>query len=79
MISTHRDVYRWSFLFLAANQDAIAEGGNIGMGAQQSMNFAATGAGIRAASLSMSGAVSSLRAGGTADLTSSRSKKKKVH
>jgi hypothetical protein len=78
MISTQRDVYRWSFLFLAANQDAIAEGGRIGIDAQQSLNFAPTGAGIQAASLSMSGAVSSLRAGGTADLTTGRSKKK-VH
>ena len=78
LISTQQDVYQWSFLFLAANQDAIAEGEKIGIGAQHSMNFAATGAGIRTASLSMSDAVSSLRSGGSAALTSG-SGKKKVH
>src|SRR5688500_13147998 len=57
MISSQQAVYGWSFLFLAANQDAIAAAATVGIGAQQSMNFAATGAGILAASLSMSDAV----------------------
>ena len=57
MISSQQDVYGWSFLFLAANQDAIAEAATVGIAAQQSLNFAATGAGIRAASLAMSDAV----------------------
>ena len=34
MISTQQDVYKWSFLFLAANQDAIAEGEKVGIGAR---------------------------------------------
>ncbi|MEO8260853.1 MAG: vWA domain-containing protein [Acidobacteriota bacterium] len=78
LISSQRDVYGWSFLFLAANQDAIAEAATVGIGAQQSMNFAATGAGIRAAAQSMSAAVSSLRATGTAALAGP-ARKKKVH
>ena len=78
MISSQQDVYGWSFLFLAANQDAISEAAKVGIGAQQSLNFAATGAGIRAASLSMSDAVSSFRSTGNAAL-SCNSRKKKVH
>ena len=78
MISSQQDMYGWSFLFLAANQDAILEAAKVGIGAQQSLNFAATGAGIRAASLSMSDAVSSFRSTGNAAL-SGNSRKKKVH
>jgi hypothetical protein len=79
MISSQQAVYGWSFLFLAANQDAIATAATVGIGAQQSMNFAATGAGIVAASLSMSDAVSSFRSTGNAAVTSGARKKKKVH
>jgi hypothetical protein len=79
MISTQRDVFQWSFLFLAANQDAIAEGEKVGIGAQQSLTFSATGPGVRAASQSMSRAVSSLRSSGTAELQTPAPKKRKVH
>ena len=79
MISTQRDVFHWSFLFLAANQDAIAEGASVGIGAQQSLNFSATGAGIRAASRRMSRAVSSLRSSGTAELSTPSAKNPKIH
>ena len=79
MISTQRDVFQWSFLFLAANQDAIAEGAKVGIGAQQSLKFSATGAGIRAAARSMSHAVSSLRRGGTAELSTPAAKKQQIH
>ena len=84
MISTQRDVYNWSFLFLAANQDAIAEGAKVGIGAQQAMNFDASVAGVRLASVAMSRAVSSFRATGSAELTDAssakpRTKKKAVH
>ena len=79
MISSQQDVYGWSFLFLAANQDAIAEAAKVGIGAQQSMNFAATGAGMRAASLSLSDAVSSFRSTGNAAVVGRAPQKKKVH
>ncbi len=68
MITTQQDVYKWAFLFLAANQDAIAEGARIGIGAQQSMSFAATAAGIDAASRSLSEAVSAFRSTGESRL-----------
>ena len=80
MISTQQDVYQWSFLFLAANQDAIAEAAKVGIGAQQSLNFAATRAGVAEASLSLSEAVSTLRASGEAGFTNAAtSRKRKVH
>lgn len=39
MIATQRDTYNWEFLFLAADQDAIAEGAKLGFTAKQSINF----------------------------------------
>ena len=77
-ISTQQDVFNWSFLFLAANQDAIATAATVGIGAQQSMNFAATGTGIRGASVALSARVSSLRSSGTASAPNG-SARKKVH
>ena len=39
MIIHQTDKYSWQFLFLAANQDAITEGLNLGIHATNSMNF----------------------------------------
>jgi Mg-chelatase subunit ChlD len=89
MIQTQRDIYGWTFLFLAANQDAIAVGGAMGIGAAHSLDFQATGGGVRAAVRSLSRAVSDLRATGSAQFTdedrqearssSPSGKKRKVH
>ncbi len=82
MISTQRDRYQWTFLFFAANQDAIAEGARIGIGADQSLNVGPGGAGFRAATLAMSTAVSAFRATGETALSSDevkKKRKKKVH
>jgi len=49
MINHQRDTYKWEFMFLAANQDAIGEAQTIGIPAHLSMNFAASGQGVRAA------------------------------
>jgi hypothetical protein len=45
MIREQRDKYSWQFIFLGANQDAIATAARMGMGAGQSMTFAASPAG----------------------------------
>jgi uncharacterized protein YegL len=79
MISTQQDVYHWSFLFLAANQDAIAEGARLGIGAQQSMDFVATGAGVREGTLRVSRAVSAFRTTATVTEESTGKGPKKVH
>jgi hypothetical protein len=48
MISEQRDKYSWQFIFLAANQDAIATAAKMGIGAGQSMTIAASPAGVQA-------------------------------
>ena len=70
MISTQRDAYGWKFQFMAANQDAIQEGGHIGIAPQAAMNFDADGVSYRAASLGMSRAVAEFRRTGEADFSS---------
>jgi uncharacterized protein YegL len=62
MIKTQRETYKWEFIFLAANQDAIAEAGKIGIASQNAINFAASGQSARASYQVMSSAVSSYRA-----------------
>jgi hypothetical protein len=39
LISRQRDTYRWEFVFLAANQDAIAAASQMGIGASHAMTF----------------------------------------
>lgn len=61
MITHQRDVYNWEFVFLAANQDAIAEAGKMAIGADNAVAFMATGAGVRDAYTAMSNRVSASR------------------
>lgn len=42
MIKHQRETYKWEFVFIGANQDAIAEGGEMGFTASQAINYAAT-------------------------------------
>lgn len=45
MISEQRDRYAWQFIFLGANQDAIATAAQLGVAAAQAMTFSPTAAG----------------------------------
>lgn len=47
MIEHRRKQHDWQVTFLAANMDAIQEGGSLGFSAVASLNFAHTGQGIR--------------------------------
>jgi hypothetical protein len=47
MIKHQQEKYNWEFLFLAANQDAIASAAKIAIPAAQAMNFAASPTGVR--------------------------------
>ena len=47
-IKHQQEKYNWEFLFLAANQDAIATAATISIPAAQAMNFAASPTGVRA-------------------------------
>jgi hypothetical protein len=66
MIKLQRETYKWDFVFLGANQDAIAVGGSLGVARDSSLTYAHDGAGTRSAFMSTSGHVSSLRASGHA-------------
>ena len=61
-ITHQRDVYGWDFVFLAANQDAIATGATMGFTAESSATYAATGKGQRNAMQAVSLATAKYRA-----------------
>jgi uncharacterized protein YegL len=49
MIEHQRKVYDWEFIFLAANQDAFAEAGRMGISADSTSNFFASSEGTKEA------------------------------
>jgi len=49
MITHQRDAYAWQFVFLGANQDAIASAATLGIQGTHAMTYAHTGAGTAAA------------------------------
>ncbi|NPV12891.1 MAG: VWA domain-containing protein [Ignavibacteria bacterium] len=61
MIEEMEKEFKWNFIFLAANQDAIMTAGSIGIAAGKSMNFAANGEGITVAYQKISKAASYYR------------------
>lgn len=54
MITHQQDKYSWEFIFLAANQDAFAEGMRLGIKPGDTYNFRSTSEGVRAAYANMS-------------------------
>ncbi len=68
MITHQRDEYKWEFIFLGANQDAIAEGSSLGVSKICSMTYDATKAGMKSSLSRMSGAATSYRMTGKVDL-----------
>ena len=69
LISLYRDQKGWEFLFLAANQDAIASGGAMCMEASLSANVSFSMKGIKSTGVAMSRKVRAMRmkSGGTMD------------
>jgi hypothetical protein len=57
----HAEGHGWSFVFLAANQDAFAAGASYGINAAHTMAFAASATGTQTAYASMSNTTRSLR------------------
>ena len=64
-ITVQRDTYRWNFLFLAANQDAFASGGALGI--NHCLNFSGSNAGVRGMNMAYNCYAKSIRSGQTAD------------
>ena len=61
-IKHQTEVYKWTFLFLGANQDAIATAAQMNIGRHNSANFVADSAGAAVPSRAISRRVSGLRA-----------------
>lgn len=64
MITHQREVYKWEFVFLAANQDAIAEGNKLGVAVNA--NWQPTKDGLSRAYHAFTSSVSCYRKGGNA-------------
>jgi hypothetical protein len=62
------EVYGWTFVYTAANQDAIAEGGRLGFA--HATNFAATGQGVRSSYDALSASLAAARSGAGFDIPS---------
>lgn len=61
-IKHQQDVYKWEFLFLAANQDAIATAKTMAIPAAQAMTFAFSPTGVRESQEKLSQRVAASRA-----------------
>jgi len=77
MIKHQTDAYNWQFVFLGANQDAFAAGGNIGVSAGNTMSFAANAAGVNAMYNSTSANLVSMRCGAKSSMAYSDEDRKK--
>jgi hypothetical protein len=63
MIREQRDRYNWDFVFLGANQDAVATAAAINIPAPSAMSYSASKAGIAATMAAVSHYVGASRAG----------------
>ena len=61
MIKHQREKYSWEFLFLAANQDAIATAGSLAIPRQAAATFQATGEGMQRAFMDINTRVTASR------------------
>lgn len=61
MISHQQDVYKWDFIFMGANIDAVAEGDALGIAARNSINYSASAAGTKSLYNSVSRSLRSYR------------------
>ena len=60
------DVYKWAFIYLGANQDAITVGKSMGFAADHSANYQPTSGGILAACAAVSTSTNNFRSGNSA-------------
>lgn len=67
MIQHQRDVYKWEFVFLGANQDAITSAAKLGISAANALTYGANSQGVGASFRSVSRNISSYRTGLVAD------------
>jgi len=70
MITHQKDAYNWAFIYLAANQDAIGEAGQIGIAGGQAMNYNSTPQGTRHMYSAMANTVTNFRQTGDSEVKS---------
>jgi hypothetical protein len=63
MVKLQSETYKWQFVYLGANQDAIKEAVSLGMPAANAMTYQHTGDGVKHATQSYSANVSAYRTG----------------
>ena len=68
-IAHQRDVYKWEFIFVGSNQDAIASAARMNIPAAQALSYAASSPGTRAAFGAVAASVAELRSGRTGEFT----------
>lgn len=69
LITHQRDVYKWEFIFLGANMDAIQEAGDLGIARNAAMTYTASAAGTQRAYQAMNCSVLRSRSGDKVDFT----------
>lgn len=61
LVKTQSEVYSWDFVFLGANIDAFAIGGNLGFSQGSTLNYAASSAGVANSAATLSSRSTKLR------------------
>jgi hypothetical protein len=69
MICHQRDVYKWEFMFIGTNQDAIASASRIGIPASSALTYGSAPRATRAALDILAGSISALRVGRSGHFT----------
>lgn len=65
MITHQQDAYKWSFVYLGANQDAVFEGGLIGIRPEATLTYEASADGVTRSGLALTRTVNEYRETGT--------------
>lgn len=64
MVKHQTDTYKWKFLFLGSNIDAVKTGSRYGFAATNSMSYCSSTKGVSNANLALAGAISCMRSTG---------------
>jgi len=78
MIKQQRETYKWEFVFLGANQDAILTGERLNIPQLSSLTYASTPDGVQSAIRSTSASVGAFRRGESAAVSYSEEDRKKA-
>lgn len=68
LIQQQEQKYKWEFIYLGANQDAMATGNGMGIRSQNTMDYVASPQGMSNAYLTISKSVTSFRSSGVTNL-----------